>query len=150
MVGQIFTPTRTLVPPLGVRLLHLEADSELSVAQHISDGLPPESLEYLAKHLGISVNEVLTLTGVKSSTYFERKRNQRTLSREASSCVYRLAKTVEAAEAYFDGNQQAARRWLNGAKIALGGKMPLEFARTPEGSDYVIALLGRMAHGIPS
>lgn len=98
----------------------------------------------------MGVNELLALAGIKSSTFFERKRKGRPLSPEQSSRVYRLARAIEAAEAYFEGDRAAARRWLSTKKIALGGKTPLEFARTPEGSDYVIALLGRMAHGIPS
>lgn len=64
--------------------------------------------------------------------------------------VYQIARAVEAAEAYFDGDIDAAERWLTHPKIALGGASPLEFARTPQGSDYVITLLNRMAHGIIS
>lgn len=45
------------------------------------------------------------------------------------------------------GDEEPARCWLTGPKVALGGATPLEYARTPEGSDYVIQLLGPMAHG---
>lgn len=150
MAGQTFTPTRTPEPPLGARILQLQTASDFDVAQRIEDGLPTRALEHLAAHLGMSVSELLVLAGVKSSTYFERKRKGHSLMPEESSRVYRLARAVEAAEAYFEGDRTAARRWLSSKKVALGGKTPLGFARTPEGSDYVIALLGRMAHGIPS
>ena len=150
MAGQTFTPTRSPAMPLGVRILHLEAENDLRVAQYINDGLLPSVLEHLAEHLRMSVSDLLALAGIKSSTYFERKRRRRPLSPEESSRVYRLAKVVEATEAYFEGDREAARRWLLNKKMALGGEAPLEFARTPEGSDYLIRLLGRMAHGIPS
>ena len=57
---------------------------------------------------------------------------------------------IEAAEGYFEGDKSAARHWLSQPKVALGGAIPLEFARTPEGSDYVIVLLRRMEHGVIS
>ncbi len=120
------------------------------LAERLSHGLPPQALERLARHLDIAVGDMLAFTDIKSSTYHDRKRNRRPLSPEESSRLYRIAKAVEAAEAYFEGDGEAAKRWLNHPKVALAGKTPLEFARTPEGSDYVIRLLGRMEHGVPS
>lgn len=69
---------------------------------------------------------------------------------EHSSRLYRIAKVTEAAEAYFDGNEDAAKRWLTSPKVGLGGETPLAFASTPEGSDYVVELLERMEHGVVS
>ncbi|MDQ3397693.1 MAG: DUF2384 domain-containing protein [Deinococcota bacterium] len=150
MISQKFVPTRTPTPVLGSRILQLDIDSDFQVAERINRGLSPDALKHLAEHLELTVNDMLVFTEIKSSTYHERKRKQRPLSPEESGRVYRLAKVVEAAEAYFEGDKEAARRWLNHPKVALGGKAPLEFARTPEGSDYVIKLLGRMEHGIVS
>lgn len=64
--------------------------------------------------------------------------------------ISKTARVVAAAEAYFDGDRDAAQRWLTYPKAALGGVSPLEFARTPHGSDYVIKLLNRMGHGVIS
>lgn len=150
MIEQKFVPTRTSAPILGARILHLEIDSEFQVAAHINQGLPPKTVKYLADHLDVTVNDLLVFTDIKSSTYHDRQRKKRPLSPEESSRIYRLAKVVDAAETYFEGSKEAARRWLNQAKVALGGRVPLEFARTPEGSDYVIKLLGRMEHGVIS
>jgi putative toxin-antitoxin system antitoxin component (TIGR02293 family) len=150
MISRKFVPTRKSAPILGARILQLDIDSDFQVAEHINQGLPPKTVKHLAEHLDFTVNALLTFTNIKSSTYHDRQRKKRPLSPEESSRIYRLAKVVEAAEAYFEGDKEAALRWLNQPKVALGGKVPLEFARTPEGSDYVIKLLGRMEHGVIS
>lgn len=150
MVGKRFVPTRQPEPVPGARILGLKIDDEFQVARRISDGFSTATIGRLAKELDVPDNRVLMLTSIPESTYHSRKRNRRPLSAEESSRVYRIAKAAAAAEAYFEGNRSAARRWLTSPKAALDGKIPLEFARTPEGSDYVIKLLERMEHGIIS
>lgn len=146
---ETFVPTRTPPPLPGTRILALEAQSGLQVVEELSRGLSVESLEQLATHLGVSVAQALELADLKSSTFFDRKRQRQPLSPEASERVYRLAKVVEAAEDYFEGKGHV-RDWLTRPKVALGGKTPFEFARTAEGADYVVKLLGRLAHGVIS
>ena len=145
----VFSPTRKPNALPGARILGLEAKSEVQLVEVLAGGLPPETAERLARHLGMSLTGLLELTGIKSSTYHDRKRRGRPLSAEESERLYRLAKLAEAAEDYF-GEQAAARRWLTHPKVALGGRSPLAFGRTAEGTAYVLALLGRMAHGVIS
>lgn len=145
-----FVPTRSPAPVPGARLLGLRIDSEFQIAERIAAGFSAATIGRLAHELGVPDNRMLTLTGIPPSTYHERKRRKMPLSADASSRVYRIAKATEAATAYFAGDKAAARRWLTSPKVAIGGKIPLEFARTPEGSDYVIKLLTRMEHGIIS
>lgn len=144
-----FIPTREPNVLPGLRTLGLEARNEVQLVEVLAGGLPPETAERLARHLGLSLTGLLELTGIKSSTYHDRKRRGRPLSAEESERLYRLAKLAEAAEAYFE-DPSAARRWLAHPKIALGGRSPLAFGRTAEGAAYVLALLGRMAHGVVS
>ena len=145
-----FVPTRSAAPVPGARVLGLTIDSEFEVAQHIAAGFSATTIGRLARELGVPDKRMLTLTNIPESTYFDRKRRNKPLSAETSSRVYRIAKATEAAEAYFEGDKDAARRWLINPKVSIGGKTPLEFACTPEGSDYVIKLLTRMEHGIIS
>ncbi len=146
---EAFIPTGTPNPLPGTRLLALEADSSLEIIEQLEQGLSPTSVERLARHLDLPLTQVLELADLRSSTFFETKKRRRRLNPEASGRVYRLAKVVEAAESYFE-DQAAARRWLAHPKVALGGKVPLSFARSAEGADYVVKLLGRMAHGVVS
>lgn len=150
MAFRKFVPTRIPVPVPGARVLGLKIDNEFQVAERIDSGFSATTIGRLARELGVPDNRMLILTNIPESTYFDRKRRKKPLSPEASSRVYRIAKATEAAEAYFEGDMDAARRWLTSPKVAIGGKTPLEFARTPEGSDYIIKLLARMEHGIIS
>ena len=144
-----FTPTRTQKALPGTQILGLKAKSEINLIEVLAAGLEPERAERLAKHLDLSLIELLELTGIKSSTYHDRKKRGRPLSSEESERLYRLAKMAESAETYFE-SKEAARRWLAHPKVALGGKAPLVFGHTAEGAAYVLALLGRMAHGVIS
>jgi putative toxin-antitoxin system antitoxin component (TIGR02293 family) len=143
-----FVPSRQATPVSGARVLGLKLDSEFQVAEHIDTGFSSVTVGRLAREIGLSEKRVLSLIRVPESTYHERKRRRKALSPEASSRLYRIARATEVAEAYFEGDKTAARRWLGSPKVALGGKTPLEFAATPEVSDYVIKLLGRMEHGV--
>lgn len=51
---------------------------------------------------------------------------------------------------YFDGKRFDAYEWLGHPSAALGGDTPLERAKTPEGTQDVINLIGRLEHGIPT
>lgn len=148
-IPQPFIPTRTPEPLPGMRVLKLDAKSDLQVVERLNRGLSASSVERLAHYLDVPVTRMLGLTDIKSSTFHDRKKRGRRLSPEESGRVYRLAKVIEAAESYFE-DRAAAQRWLSHPKVALGGTSPLEFARTAEGADYVLKLLGRMAHGVIS
>lgn len=150
MVGKKFVPTRAPNPVPGTRVLGLRLNDEFQVAGLIKDGFSTTAIGRLARELELPDKQVLLVAHIPESTFHERKRERKPLSAEASSRVYRIAKATEAAEAYFEGDKAPARRWLTQPKVALGGATPLEFARTPEGSDYVIKLLERMEHGVVS
>ena len=145
-----FVPSREPEPLPGTRILDLDVDSEFRMVERLERGLDTEAVKRLARHLDVSLKEVLDLTDIKSSTFHGRSQRGEPLAPEESERVYRLAKITEAAEAYFDDDSAAARRWLAGTKVGLGGKSPIEFARTAEGADYVVNLLGRLAHGVVS
>ncbi len=150
MTVKSFVPTRRPTPVPGARILGLRSDDEFKVAKRIQEGFSTATVSRLAQALAVTDKRVLAFANIPESTYHARKRKGAPLSAEESSRVYRIAKVTAAAEDFFENDDGAARRWLTGPKVALGGRTPIEFARTPEGSDYVIQLLGRMAHGVIS
>jgi putative toxin-antitoxin system antitoxin component (TIGR02293 family) len=145
-----FVPTRAASPVLGARTLGLTISTEFEAAARINAGLPSSTIHALATHLNRPNKYVLVVTDIPESTFHARQKTRKPLSPEASSRVYHVARAVEAANEYFAGDKDAAQRWLTHPKVALGGETPVEFARTPPGSDYVVNLLNRMAHGIIS
>jgi len=72
------------------------------------------------------------------------------LSPEESDRAYRLAVILAAAVELFEGDEKAARRWLNTPAKALGGATPVSYLDTEAGADAVRDLIGRLEHGIIS
>ena len=48
------------------------------------------------------------------------------------------------------GDEEYGRRWLESPQRGLGGKTPLDFARSEVGAREVEDLLGRIEHGVYS
>lgn len=46
------------------------------------------------------------------------------------------------------GNEKEAVYWLQTPKKALGSQVPIKIAETDEGKQEVLALLGRIEHGV--
>ena len=118
--------------------------------KRLREGLAPSVVGRLAQELDLLDKRVPASSDISENTFHARKRSGEALSPEHSGRLYRIAKAIEAAEAYSDGEKVAARRWLASAKVALGGETPLAFASTPEASDYVLKLLERIEHGAVS
>jgi putative toxin-antitoxin system antitoxin component (TIGR02293 family) len=75
-----------------------------------------------------------------------RRREGRLLPAE-SDRLLRAARVWGLALELFEGDADAARRWLAAPSRALGGKPPLEVARTEIGAREVEQLVGRLEHG---
>ncbi|HEX6987121.1 MAG TPA: antitoxin Xre/MbcA/ParS toxin-binding domain-containing protein, partial [Planctomycetaceae bacterium] len=82
---------------------------------------------------------------------------ERTLARRKAEGVFkpdeserllRLSRVYEAALDLFEGDRDAAKRWLESPARALGGQTPLEAAETEIGAREVDHLIGRLEHGV--
>ena len=60
------------------------------------------------------------------------------------------SRVYEAALTYFCRKHSDAMEWLGHPSPALAGETPLERAKTPEGAQDVLDLIGRLGHGIPT
>lgn len=67
---------------------------------------------------------------------------------ERQNSDLRAARVFEAALELFDGDAEAARIWLEEPAPALGGKTPLEHARSDAGAIEVERLVHQLAHGV--
>ena len=48
----------------------------------------------------------------------------------------------------FAQDREKAEEWLNSPQRALGGKIPIEVARTKEGTQEVLDIIGRLENGV--
>lgn len=64
--------------------------------------------------------------------------------------IARLLRICVLTEEMFQGDRQAAKRWLKNPAYAFKAESPLERASTEAGAQEVETLIGRIQHGIPT
>ena len=113
----------------------------------VSAGLPKESLERLSTRLYPDPRQARAykFEVVPEATW---KRRTKRLSVEESERTERLARTLAGAEYVWDDREQA-REWMGHPHPELGGKTPLETARTELGARRVEDLLDKLFFGLP-
>jgi putative toxin-antitoxin system antitoxin component (TIGR02293 family) len=117
-----------------------------AAVQLVEQGLAWTEAEYLANQLGVGMTELADLLGISQPTFFRRRRQKR-FSTQESDHIMRFARLWHLAVDVF-GQDEGARQWLKAPELLLGGKTPLDFARTETGAHEVEALLRRIDYGI--
>ena len=129
-------------------LLGLKAPQQIDdigLADHISGGLRVDSAETLAELIG-RMNVVGPL--IPEATLRRAKTKQRGLSREMSERLYEVSRVVDAVSRVYHGDKAAIARFLEKPHRLLGGRTPLEMARSSSaGAEAVINMLRRAEAG---
>ncbi|CAN5863683.1 DUF2384 domain-containing protein [soil metagenome] len=136
------TTTRT---PLE-ETFDLGATSVLELAELVEEGVPYAALSRGAAALGLSENRFAETVGIPSSTLARRRKAQR-LSAEESERLYRFVQLLERATDVLE-DIAYTRAWLATPNDALGGKTPLETAKTEPGAQAIHNLLTRVEYGV--
>lgn len=136
-------------PPSYAHLLGLRSSAPLRVAEQVQAGLGYASFERFRRHALVSAQELAGLVRIPGRTLARRKAVGR-LEPDESDRLVRLARVFAQALLLFEGNAEAARRWLATPLAVLGGGAPLVTATTDPGAREVEALIGRLEHGIPA
>lgn len=139
-------PTSKRVPRHGWSIGQ-SADSLFGIHGQVLDGLPYPTLARFAESSGLSVADVATGVEIPASTLARRKQSGR-FSPDESERLYRLVMLFEQATELFEGDADAARRWLQQPLPALGYRVPLVLARTTFGARLVEDLIGRLEYGV--
>ena len=117
--------------------------------RQLKEGIPFDSVEELQRVLGVSNQSIAELAGISSRTLARRKVEKR-LTQEEGEKVLRLMRVTQRALELFEGDLDAARRWLNAPDSALEGRTPLQYADTYPGYEFTMRYIGRLEHGIPT
>lgn len=134
-------------PPRRGRTLGLSAGSTLQIVRKVQEGFPWAALERFHKHSGLTVGAIADLVQLPRRTLMRRKARGR-LEPAESERLLRLSGIFERAVELFEGDADAARRWLTTPTAELGELSPLDFARTELGAREVEDLIGRLEHGV--
>jgi len=82
------------------------------------------------------------------TTTLERRAKKGRFTTQESDRLYRLAQVFEAVQSLFEGDTEAARRWLYEPAKALGGRRPIDMIKTSAEARMVLDLIGQIEHGV--
>jgi putative toxin-antitoxin system antitoxin component (TIGR02293 family) len=114
----------------------------------IMAGFRTHSVAEVAQRFGISPAAMAERIGVSRSTFHRKRKEDALLTGHESDALARHSGLLTQATAVFDGDEDAARQWLNCPQIGLGNAIPLECAQTSFGCREVEKLLTRIDHGV--
>jgi putative toxin-antitoxin system antitoxin component (TIGR02293 family) len=130
-------------------LLGLKVRETSELIERIKEGLAYSSWEDFLHNTTLQKQDAAWLVQLTPRTLSRRKVEGR-LHPDESDRLLRAARVFAQALELFEGDAEAARRWLTSSQPALGGANPIEYAATDVGGREVEALIGRIEHGIPS
>jgi putative toxin-antitoxin system antitoxin component (TIGR02293 family) len=132
-----------------VALLGLRTYEPLALDRHVRKGLGYSTFSRFQRNTGIASISIAALIQIPTRTLARRKAEGK-FAPEESDRLVRAARVFGRTMELFEGNVAQAREWLTAPQTALGGRIPLDFARTQVGATEVESLVGRLEHGIPS
>lgn len=121
-------------------------DSDVDLAARIEEGVPVLDLIAFGKEAGFTVEELAGLVRIPSRTYARRVAAQTRLKYHESERAVRIMRLYDRARQVL-GTSDGARNWLNRPLRVLGGRTPLDLARTEPGAREAEAVLGRFEEG---
>jgi putative toxin-antitoxin system antitoxin component (TIGR02293 family) len=122
---------------------------KVPTAEEIRKGISFAYIETLQANLAASEQAIRDVVKMSRTTLNRRKESGR-LTHEESDRTATLLRVYDKAVAYFEGDADAATRWLKHPAGAFGGETPLQHSDTATGAQEVIELLSRLEHGIPT
>ena len=121
----------------------------MTVAERIAEveqGVPYKSFQTLSERLGVSEERLKGVLGFSAATLHRRKHAGR-FTLEESNRLYWLASLLDTADGVLE-NPEETQVFMTTGNVALGGAIPLDYARTAPGLEAVRRLLYRLDYGI--
>lgn len=121
--------------------------SGIAAVRKLEAGLPFHSIRRLQRSLDLPLEEVATLVRISPRTLARRKREGK-FNFDESERLFRLTTVLDRALELFEGDEAAARRWLQKSRPIFDNQSGLELARSEIGAGEVKDLIGRLEHGV--
>ena len=134
-------PTKPFVYP--------EIQNNAAMAARVEEGVPVLDLVEFGRQAGFTIDELARLIHIPPRTYARRVAGNARLKIPEGERAARLMRVYDSAKRLFVTHDNT-RQWLNSELPALGGRTPLDFARTEQGAREVEDLVGRIEDGIIS
>ncbi len=121
----------------------------MTVAERIAQveqGVPYARFRELADRLGVGEERLRQVLGFAAATLHRRKNSGR-FTLDESNRLYWLESLLNTAEQVLEDRDEV-REFMTTGNLALGGAVPLEYARTAPGLEAVQRLLLQLDHGV--
>ena len=115
--------------------------------EQLEAGFPFDALRKFEANSGVASAELVSILGIPERT-LARRRTAGRFAPEESERLFRISSVFEKAVELFDDDVASAVQWLTTPKKALGGGIPLRYARTEPGAREVENLIGRLEYGV--
>lgn len=132
-----------------VALLGLQTFGSLELFDEVQRGLRFSCFSRFQRNTSIPLATLAELVQITPRTLTRRKKEGR-LGPEESDRLVRASRVFGRALELFEGDDEQARRWLSNESIALGGRTPLDLAKSEVGAKEVETLINRLEQGIPA
>jgi putative toxin-antitoxin system antitoxin component (TIGR02293 family) len=130
-----------------VRKLKISTGDTVRIVKLVRAGFPFKSLANFQKATDLPWTDISRFVAIPQRT-LTRRQSEGRLQPEESDRVWRAITVFDQAVELFEGDDAAARKWLQTPQAALGGETPLDFASTEVGAREVERLIGRLEHGV--
>lgn len=128
--------------------MNYSAENPVLVAK-VEEGVPVLDIVAFGREVGFTAQELAGLIQIPERTYARRVAAGSRLKLDEGERAVRIMRLYDRAKEVL-GTNDRARRWLNRPLRVLGGRTPLNFARTEPGAREVEAVLGRFEEGVYS
>jgi putative toxin-antitoxin system antitoxin component (TIGR02293 family) len=115
----------------------------------VEEGVPVVDVVAFGREVGFTAEELAKLIQIPSRTYARRVAGKSRLKLDEGDRAVRIMRLYDRAKQTF-GTNERTRDWLNRPLRVLGGRTPLDFAKTEVGAREVEAVLGRFEEGVIS
>lgn len=114
----------------------------------IREGLDGKVAGLIVDWAKITQNDLRKMSGIPSTT-FSRSLKAR-FNAEQSERLVRIIRVIDRTVELFEGDKEAAQKWLNEPNRALSWKVPAELMASETGAYEVLKLITRLEHGVYS
>lgn len=112
----------------------------------VKQGVSPGHFTHLAERLGVSEERLRGVLGFSSATLHRRKHSGR-FTLDESNRLYWLESLLDTADEVLEDPEET-KVFMTTGNLALGGAVPLDYARTAPGLEAVRRLLYQLDYGI--
>jgi putative toxin-antitoxin system antitoxin component (TIGR02293 family) len=128
-------------------ILGAKPNSPKAIMKVIRGGLPYATIKLLQDTLELNRYQIATVLQMSSRTLERRKKSGKLDSIESDRAL-RLFRVFWRARELYEGDQEAALKWLKRKNAALEGLAPEEMIETESGAVLVENLIGRLENGV--